>query len=129
MWEKRFESYQMVLERLSEAVAEHRRSPDNKVIQAGVIQNFEFTVELAWKVMKDYLEEQNFVLNTPREVAKQAFASNIIENGDSWMSALNDRNRTSHLYDKHLAEEIVGRVCDLYMGCFLGLVTYLKGKI
>ena len=63
--------------------------------KAGIIQFFEMTFELGWKVLKDYLESEGYIVKTPRDTIKQAFQVGIIENGHVWIDALSNRNLTT----------------------------------
>ncbi len=83
----------------------------------GALQRFEFTFELAWKVMKDYLEEGGVVISplTPKNVIKQAFISRIIENGQVWIDMLLSRNLMSHTYDSIKFEVIAKDVEIKYL--------------
>ena len=83
--------------------------------RAGIIQFFEMTFELAWKMLKDYLEEQGFVgLNSPRVVLKQAFTSGLISDGHIWLQILRDRNLMSHTYDEVTAVTVETLIRDSY---------------
>ena len=74
--------------------------------KAGIIQFFEMTFELGWKVLKDYLESEGYIVKSPRETIKQAFQVGIIENGHVWIDALSNRNLTTHTYDEELANKM-----------------------
>ena len=82
--------------------------------RAGIIQFFEVSFELCWKVMKDYLESQQLYVKSPREAIKQAFQIGLIENGHVWIDALTDRNLTVHTYDQKLAEKMVIDIKNIY---------------
>ena len=82
--------------------------------RGGLIQFYEMSFELSWKLIKDYLESQGFIVKSPREAIKQAYQSEIIGNGELWMDALNDRNITSHTYDEETAKMIVEKIRGLY---------------
>lgn len=69
----------------------------------GVIQSFEFTFELSWKTLKDYLEAQGVLCQFPREVIKQAFQNQIISEGELWLDMLGKRNLLAHTYDEYVA--------------------------
>lgn len=62
--------------------------------------------------MKDYLESQNLVFSqvTPRAVLKEAIAGNLISDGESWMSALDARNKLSHTYDFKKFEAVIEEI-------------------
>jgi nucleotidyltransferase substrate binding protein (TIGR01987 family) len=83
----------------------------------GIIKRFEYTFELAWKTLKDYLESSGVVLMqiTPKQVIKEAFAAKIIENGQAWMEMLESRNSTSHEYDKEKCEQLVEAIASKYV--------------
>ena len=73
----------------------------NDIVYDGVIQRFEFTFELSWKLMKSFLEYMGITdLRSPRATIREAYAYGLIEDGDKWIDMLVDRNKTSHLYDE-----------------------------
>lgn len=72
----------------------------NVLEKEGLIQRFEYTFELAWKTLKDYLESQEVVVKFPREVIKAAFHYELIQDGETWMDMLEKRNLLSHTYDE-----------------------------
>ena len=100
-WKQRFEGYQRALDRLQQPIAGgiERLSQLEK---EGLIQRFEFTFELAWKTLKDYLVYQGVTLETvtPRHTIKAAFAAGIIADGQLWIDMLESRNAMSHQYDE-----------------------------
>ena len=72
----------------------------------GLIKSFEYTSELAWKSLKDYLESQNVDVSFPREVIKQGFHYELIDDGEIWLEMLNNRNLLVHTYDETKADEL-----------------------
>ncbi|QQR54648.1 nucleotidyltransferase substrate binding protein [Candidatus Peregrinibacteria bacterium] len=112
-WEHKKENYKKALAALEEAVLEYQKNPENKTIRAGLIQHFEFCIELAWKLLKFQLEEGlNQQSTSPKEVVRAAYEAKLINNGELWLKMLSDRNDSSHNYDEALAqklcEEIIG---------------------
>ncbi len=97
-WKQRFQNFEKSLKYLEQAL----NIPEPDIIQkAGLIQFFEMSFELAWNVLKDYLEEQGFVeIKSPRSALKKAFETGLIEDGHRWMQLLDDRNITSYAYDE-----------------------------
>lgn len=83
--------------------------------KAGIIQFFEMTFELGWKVLKDYLESEGYIVKSPRETIKQAFQVGIIENGHVWIDALSNRNLTTHTYDEELANKMTQEIIKIYL--------------
>ncbi|MCY3932281.1 MAG: nucleotidyltransferase substrate binding protein [Acidobacteria bacterium] len=112
-WHYRFANYRRAFLLLQEALDK----PDlTQLEQEGTIQRFEYTMELAWKVMKDYLEAQNLVLRqvTPKAVIRAASEAQLIDDAEAWMDALDDRNRMSHTYDSAHFEEVLDNIRDSY---------------
>lgn len=94
----------------------------------GLIQAFEITFELAWKVMKDYLEYSGFEVNSPRAAIKQAFQSLLITDGQTWLNALDGRNITAHVYDESKAIAVEQTIRNSYaqlLGRFAEKMRYL----
>ena len=108
-WVYRFDNFEKAFLLLKEAISLGAERPLSQLEKQGVVQRFELTVELSWKVMKDFLEYQNVVLSqvTPRAVIKEAFASRLIIDGQTWLDALDARNKLSHCYDEQLFEAII----------------------
>lgn len=94
----------------------------------GVLHRFEFTFELAWKTMKDYLEYQGIVgkIGSPREIIKEAFAAKLIEDGEIWIKMMLSKNELSHLYDEEASREIYNNIKDNYMTEIKKLVSKLN---
>lgn len=83
----------------------------------GVLHRYEFTFELAWKTLKDYLNYLGIEQNTgsPREIIQRSFENNIIENGDIWINMMLARNELSHLYDEETSREIYDDIKKKYI--------------
>ena len=126
-WKQRFENYQKALFLLSDALKEGADKL-SLLEKEGTLQRFEFTFELAWKVMKDYLEEDGVVISplTPKNVIKQAFISRIIENGQVWIDMLLSRNLMSHTYDSIKFEVIAKDVEIKYLVELKNLENYFQ---
>lgn len=106
-WKQRFDNYQKAFLLLERALTIARPS---EVERGGIIQFYEMAFELAWKLMKDYLEQLGFTVNSPRDAIKQAFQATILDDGQLWMDALIDRNLTTHTYDENKALEVVAKI-------------------
>lgn len=113
-WKQRFQNYQKAFKKLENAIYEYKNHPDNEVIQAGLIQTFEFTFELGWKTLKDYLEIQGLFFTTPRETIKQALQSKLIEDGYIWLEALDSRNEVAHHYDEATSAKVANDIQNNY---------------
>lgn len=110
-WKQRFQNYEKAFLLLQRTLDIKNPSEAEK---GGLIQFYEMAFELAWKLMKDYLDELGFTVNSPREAIKQGFQSGIIENGQGWIDALEDRNLTTHTYDESTAEKVVSTIRTSY---------------
>lgn len=100
--------YQSSLERLSETLEEDITK--NPIALDALIQRFEFTFELAWKLMRAVLLYRGKEINSPRMAIKDGFKEKFFEDGDGWIKMLEDRNLTSHTYKQDLAKEIYERI-------------------
>ncbi len=118
-WIQRFNNYRRALEKFNQAVdiisnkLEWGEEIDD-LLEEGLIQRFEYTHELAWKVMKDYAQYQGYInIQGSRDAFRKAFEMGIIEN-EAWMESINDRNLTSHNYDDETVTEILKAIIDTY---------------
>jgi nucleotidyltransferase substrate binding protein (TIGR01987 family) len=118
-WKQRFQNFRKAHALLENAVNQLRLNGLSDLEQQGLIQRFEFTHELAWNVMKDYLEYQgkNDLMGS-RDATREAFQNGLIEDGESWMEMLKSRNQSSHTYNEKVAEEIVHKIADKYARLF-----------
>ena len=106
-WKQRLSNYLKALKTLDEAAVLAQQRPLSNLEQQGLIQGFEFTHELAWNVLKDYLEDQGFVgIIGSKNAAREAFKNQLILDGDAWMDMIKARNQTSHTYNTDIAEGI-----------------------
>jgi nucleotidyltransferase substrate binding protein (TIGR01987 family) len=111
-WKQRFSNYQKSLDFLEYAL--QIDNPDI-VQKAGIIQFFELTHELAWKLLKDYLEAQGFMdVKSPRDAIKKSFEIGLISDGQVWLELLLDRNLTAHTYDEEKASEVEELIRNKY---------------
>jgi len=118
-WKQRFSNYSNAFEQLQEAVTLAHERELSMLEKQGLIQAFEYTHELAWNVMKDFLEYQgNQNIKGSRDAIREAFKVALIEDGETWMETIQTRNATSHGYDKAMAEEVVNTIINDYMGIF-----------
>ena len=118
-WQQRFDNFDRALGLLREALA-NGPAALNQLEKEGVVQRFEYTLELAWKTIKDYLEESGVVLTavTPRQVIKDAFAARILTDGQAWIDMVDHRNLLSHTYDPANFEEAVDAFHGRYLTAF-----------
>ena len=111
----KIDNFQRALNRLDEAI---KRAKDD-LDKDGVIQRFEFTIELLWKVLKAVLSYQGIECYSPRNCIKEAYKASLIDEDEIILDMLEDRNRSSHIYSETTSEEIFERIKRVY-------INYLK---
>jgi nucleotidyltransferase substrate binding protein (TIGR01987 family) len=129
-WRQRFENFDRALGLLREALADGQENL-SPLEQEGAAQRLEYTLELAWKCMKDYLEDSGVAISpaTPRQVIKEAFLAKIITDGQTWIDMLNHRNLLSHTYDFAVFEEAIRATADHYLPTLQSLHQFLSKEL
>lgn len=101
-WKQRFSNFEKALSQLREAIENNGANPID-IIKEGIIQRFEFTHELAWKVMKDFLEFEGYKeIIGSRSATREAFNKGLISDGQVWMDMIDSRNKTVHTYQEEI---------------------------
>lgn len=114
-WEQRLDSYRKALARLAEIVSTSKKRALNDFECDGLVQRFEFTHELSWKLMKAYAEYQGYDgIGGSRDATRKAFEMGLISDGQSWMDMIKSRNETSHNYNGDIAEEVAENIVNRY---------------
>lgn len=121
-WRQRFDNFKKSYQLLEKYSSLELTS---EIEKAGLIQFFEITFELAWKVLKDYLEAQGYIVKSPRETIKQAYQMEVIDDGHVWIEALSSRNLTTHAYDEQFTEKFVQQIQEVYFPLFKSLYEKL----
>jgi len=115
-WEQRYSNYCKALSQLTKFIDKGDLSD---LEEQGLIKAFEYTYELAWNTMKDFLEFQGQTdIFGSRDAIRRSFAVGLIQDGDSWMDMLQSRNKTSHTYNEETAREISIEVTEIYYPLF-----------
>ncbi len=127
-WIQRFNNYRKALARLGEAVALAEERDLSDLEQQGLIQGFEFTFDLAWKTLQDYLRHHKRPNDNggPNVIIEQALADGIIKGDEVWKAMKKSRDLTSHSYDGETADDIAENILDAYHGLFIQLETRLQ---
>ena len=121
-WKQRFDNYQRALQTLSRAVALSAERPLSELEQQGLIQVFEFTHELAWNMLKDFLEAQGIAgLIGSRDAIRTAFKNGLIQEGETWMEMIKARNLSSHTYQLELANRLAAEILQRFYPAFVAL--------
>ena len=129
-WRYRFDNYARAFVLLREAIEASSELELSQLEREGIIQRFEYTWELAWKTIKDYLEAGGLVSSpiTPRQVLKDAFAARILLDGHVWIEMLDHRNLLSHTYDLNVFKEAVDAIAARYLPAMAQLHEFLRSK-
>ena len=114
-WEQRLESYHKALSRLAEIVNASKLRALNDFERDGLVQRFELTHELSWKLMKAYAEYQGYDgIGGSRDATRKAFELNLIPDGQIWMDMIKSRNETSHNYNGDIACDVVDNILNVF---------------
>jgi nucleotidyltransferase substrate binding protein (TIGR01987 family) len=118
-WKQRFYNYQKALSQLTKFIEKGELS---ELEEQGIIKAFEYTYELAWKVIKDYYEEQGEVsIQGSRDALRLAFQRGLITDGDNWMNMIKSRIASVHTYNLEVAQQINQDIHDIYFQLFIEL--------
>lgn len=118
-WRQRLRSFRRAFGQFSKATALARERTLSELEKQGLIQAFEFTHELAWNTLKDFLESRGAAtLYGSRDATREAFAKSLIDDGDVWMAMIRSRNQSSHTYNVETADEIARAIRDVYGSAF-----------
>ena len=131
-WKQRFQNFDRAFVLLRSAFEEKELSSFSVLEQEGIIQRFEYTYELAWKTMKDYLQDNgNMILPeiTARSVIKEAFASKMISDGQVWIDMMLHRNALSHCYDFSKFQEVLKEIEKRYLTAISLLHEWLLERV
>ncbi|MDR3195488.1 MAG: nucleotidyltransferase substrate binding protein [Endomicrobium sp.] len=115
-WKQRFDNYKRALNNLEKAEILAKERNLSELEKQGLIQAFEFTHELAWNVLKDYLETKGFMdMHGSRDSTRVAFKEGYIQNGEVWMNMVKSRNESSHTYDETTANKLAKVILESYL--------------
>lgn len=124
-WKQRLDNFEKTINYLNEAV--NRKTDEDIILRAGMIQFYEMSFELAWNTLKDYFKLQGFSdVKSPRSVIKKAFETGLIEDGHTWIIMLENRNITSHAYDEAASKQIENEIKNTYSALLLSLFQKSK---
>lgn len=142
-WVQRFSNYNKALTKLDDAVRRVKSEfytsdgffdetlfeEGDDIVREGLIQRFEYTHELAWNVMKDFIKDHgNAEIFGSKDATREAFSLGLISDGDVWMEMIKSRNKTSHTYNEETANEIFTNIVERYHKAFLDFQVSMEGK-
>ena len=129
-WRYRFRNFSRAYSLLREAL-EREVEELNQLEREGVIQRFEYTFELSWQLLKDRLEYDGVIISpvTPRSVIRESAAAGIVDEGQTWIDMLTDRNRMSHTYNFDAFELVIRNIQSSYLAVLSELYQRLAGEL
>ena len=129
-WEQRFLNFKKALGQLKQAIDLNEERSLTDLEQQGLIQRFEFTYELAWNTLKDYIEYQGETdIKGSRDAFRLAFQRGIITKGQKWIDMIGSRRDSVHTYDEAMSKNVVKQVVDEYFPIFKQLETKLEEEM
>ncbi|WP_413526730.1 nucleotidyltransferase substrate binding protein [Marinilactibacillus psychrotolerans] len=113
-WKQRFNNLTLAYNQLNEGMNLYHNRSMSRLEKEGLIQRFEYTFELVWKTLKDYLESEGEFIRSPRETLKVAFQYEILGNGTIWLEMLENRNFLIHTYSEETFEFALNKIINEY---------------
>ena len=116
-WHQRFDNLRSAIKQITKFF---EKGDLNELEEQGLIQAFEYTHELSWKTLKDFIEHKgNTIIYGSKDATREAFKLGLVVNGDVWMKMIESRNLTSHTYNEIIAKEMVADIQQSYFDQFL----------
>jgi nucleotidyltransferase substrate binding protein (TIGR01987 family) len=129
-WKLRFHNYKKALKTLTDAVNLSSQRQLSELEKQGFIQGFEFTHELFWKTLKDFLNEQgNQNIYGSKDATREAFNLGLIKNGEVWMQMIESRNLSSHTYNSEISQSLVDAIVQNYFNLFKEFEQTMEGLL
>lgn len=123
-WIQRFSNFSKALKQLTKFI---EKSELNELEEQGLIKSFEYTHELAWKTLKDFLEHSgNKDIYGSRDATRAAFKLDLISDGETWMNMIKSRNESAHTYNEETTKKIAEEIINHYYPAFVGLQQKLS---
>lgn len=129
--ENKYENFGNAVNRLNEANVAYKRNSDNDIYQDALIKRFEFTFELAWKTLREFMLDQGYSLEilSPKGVISFAWREGIISNEELWLDMLQSRNMSAHDYGRELSADIADKISNHYCKELTALKKYIADSL
>ena len=128
-WKQRLDNLTRAVKIFEECIDSVKKMPEDNLYQIALIGSFSFCFELSWKTLKDYLSYSGVQVYLPREVIKQAFQFNLIDDGQLWIDMLEERNIMAHVYDETRADEAAKSIQSRYYKGIKQVFDQLQSKL
>ena len=117
------------IEQLKSGLNQSHADPDNELLRDGVIQRFEYTMDLSWKMIQRYLKHiaqvEESAIRTKKDLFREAGRLGLISNVEAWFGYYEARNETSHTYDPQIAQSVFEQA-ELFLPDAISLLEALK---
>jgi nucleotidyltransferase substrate binding protein (TIGR01987 family) len=123
-WLQRLDSYKRALAALGRGIELADQRELSELEQQGLIQAFEFSHELSWLLLKDFLVDQGATgISGSRDAVREAVRRELIPPGSEtdWMEMIRSRNLTIHTYNPDLARQIAHLIRNAYFPAMVQL--------
>lgn len=129
--ENKYDNFSKAVNRINEANIAYKRNSNDDIYQDALIKRYEFTFELAWKTLREYLVDQGYQLEimSPKGVIAFAWREGIISNEELWLDMLNARNMTAHDYGRELSADIAEDISNRYCKELTALKKFISDSI
>lgn len=129
--ENKYENFGNAVNRLNEANVAYKRNSDNDIYQDALIKRFEFTFELAWKTLREFMLDQGYSLEilSPKGVISFDWREGIISNEELWLDMLQSRNMSAHDYGRELSADIADKISNRYCKELTALKRYIADSL
>ena len=131
-WIQLLEKFQCASAFLQRGIGRSQTRALSELEQLGLIQAFEFTHELSWLLIRDFLVDQGVAgISGPRDAVREAVARQLLPQGQEsvWMAMIRSRNLTSHTYNPAVAREIAELIVDRYGPVFQQLADLMQRRV
>ena len=123
------EPLEKAIAQLHVGIAQSKGDPDNDLLRDGVIQRFEYTMDLSWKLIQRYLKHiaqvEESAIRTKKDLFREAGRLGLISNVEAWFGYYEARNETSHTYDPQIAQSVFEQA-ELFLPDAISLLEALK---
>lgn len=129
--QNKYENFNTAIKRLIEANIAYKRNADNDIYQDALIKRFEFTFELCWKTLREFMLDQGYLMEiaSPKGVFALAYQEGFLNDEEIWLDMLESRNLTSHDYGRKVAEMIAEKISNRYTKALTDLGKYISSAL
>lgn len=129
-WKQRFQNFENAYNTLNRALTRFEADSEDEMVQMAMVQAFEFTFELSWNTMKDYLENEGFDnVGNSRRTIRVAFQEGLITDAEEWMEMIEKRNLASHTYNEVVLKETIQYIKEEFFPLARKLYEDLKKRL